>query len=105
MRKHNYDMLATMQLRTTPPPSRESRYQGLRERMADGSEGRRMRQIKLAYRANASMRAQGRVPGAEGRAVIEANRKARAAAKLNAVNGINMGTPSVNVKLPPPPRG
>ena len=70
--------------------------------MRDGTEGRRMRLIMLAKQAHRSMRAQGRVPGAEGRAKIAANRLAR---KLNAVNGICAGTPSANVKLPPPSRG
>ena len=70
--------------------------------MRDGTEGRRMRKIKLARWAHASMRAQGRVPGAEGRAKIAANRLAR---KLNAANGIHAGTLTGNVKLPPPSRG
>jgi hypothetical protein len=59
------------------PDERRVPYAAIRERMTDGSEGRRMRRIKGAYHAHASMRAQGRTPGAEGRAVIEANRQAR----------------------------
>ena len=61
-----------------------------------------MYRIKLAKWAHASMRAQGRVPGAEGRAKIAANRLAR---KLNAANGIFAGTLIRNVKLPPASRG
>jgi len=51
-------------------------YAAIRERMTS-AEGKRMRCIRGAYAAHRSMRAQGRTPGAEGRAVIEANRQAR----------------------------
>lgn len=42
--------------------------------MANGAEGKRMRRVKGARHAHAVMRSQGRVPGAEGRAAIAANR-------------------------------
>ena len=61
--------------------------------------------IRAARSQHRKLRAAGRELGAEGRAVIEANRARRREAKLNAANGINVGTPSANVKLPPPSRG
>ena len=59
------------------PVIKRARYGSIRERMADGSEGARMRRIKGALHAHASMRAQGRTPGDEGRAAIEHNRQIR----------------------------
>jgi hypothetical protein len=41
--------------------------------------GRRMRRIRGAHAANARMRAQGRIPGAEGREQIKRNREAHKA--------------------------
>ena len=59
------------------PEQKRTRYAAIRDRMADGSEGSRMRRIRGARAAHAAMRAQGRVPGDEGRAVIEWKREAR----------------------------
>jgi hypothetical protein len=59
------------------PDENRTRYAAVCERMADGSEGRRMRRTKGARHAHAAMRAQGRTPGDEGRAVIAWNREAR----------------------------
>jgi hypothetical protein len=58
------------------PDQKRTRYAAIRERMADGSEGRRMRRIKGALHAHAVIRAQGRTPGDEGRAAIAWNRLA-----------------------------
>jgi len=59
------------------PDDKRARYASVRERMADGAAGRRMRRIKGALYAHAAIRAQGRIPGAEGRAAIQLNRAAR----------------------------
>jgi hypothetical protein len=58
------------------PVEKRMPYAAIRERMTS-AEGKRMRCIRGASAAHRSMRAEGRVPGAEGRAVIEANRNAR----------------------------
>ena len=58
------------------PDDKRVRYAAVRERMTS-EEGRRMRCIKGALHAHASMRAEGRTPGDEGRAAIAAIRKAR----------------------------
>jgi hypothetical protein len=58
------------------PVQKRARYTAVRERMTS-EEGKRMRCIRGAGAAHAAMRAEGRVPGAEGRAVIQANREAR----------------------------
>ena len=59
------------------PDEKRTRYAAIRERMADGYEGSLMRRIKGARHAHASMRAQGRTPGNEGRAAIASNRATR----------------------------
>jgi hypothetical protein len=59
------------------PDEKRARYDAIKIRMADGSEGSRMRRIKGSRHARAIMRAQGRTPGDEGRAVIAANRAVR----------------------------
>jgi hypothetical protein len=59
------------------PANKRARHLAIPARMVDGSEGRRMRRIKGALHAHDSMRSEGRIPGDEGRAVIEANRAAR----------------------------
>lgn len=59
------------------PVQMRVRYASIRERMADGSEGRRMRRVRGARAAHASMLAQGRTPGDEGRAAIKRNLEAR----------------------------
>lgn len=59
------------------PEQRRTRYASIRDRMADGSEGSRMRRIKGARHAHAVIRAQGRTPGDEGRAAIAWNREAQ----------------------------
>lgn len=59
------------------PDQKRVRYGAIRERMADGSEGARMRRIKGARHAHAAMRADGKTPGDEGRAAIERNRETR----------------------------
>jgi hypothetical protein len=48
------------------PDEKRVPYAAIRERMADGSAGRRMRRIKGARHAHAVIRASGRIPGAEG---------------------------------------
>ena len=58
------------------PEQKRARYAAVRERMTSG-EGKRMRCIRGARAAHASMWNQGRAPGAEGRAAIAANREAR----------------------------
>jgi hypothetical protein len=60
------------------PNKKRGRYDAVRERMIS-EEGKRMHCIRGARAAHQAMRAEGRIPGAEGRAVIEANRKARKA--------------------------
>jgi len=50
-----------------------SRYAAIKERMADGSEGARMRRIKGARHAHRTIRASGRVPGQEARAARKVN--------------------------------
>jgi hypothetical protein len=59
------------------PDQKRVRYTGIQERMADGSEGRRMLRVKGARHTHAKMRAQGRTPGDEGRAAIARNRELR----------------------------
>ena len=59
------------------PDEKRTRYAAIKNRMADGSEGGRMRRIKGARRAHSAMRAQGRTPGDEGRARIAENREAQ----------------------------
>jgi hypothetical protein len=59
------------------PADKRVRHLAIPVRMADGSEGRRMRRTKGALHAHDSMRSEGRTPGDEGRAVIEANREVR----------------------------
>jgi hypothetical protein len=58
------------------PEEKRRRYAAVRERMTS-TEGKRMRCIRGAYAAHRAIRAQGRVPGDEGRATIAANRLAR----------------------------
>jgi hypothetical protein len=58
------------------PDEKRARYESVRERMTP-AEGKRMRCIKGALHAHAVIRAEGRTPGDEGRAAIEANRQAR----------------------------
>jgi len=58
------------------PEQRRVRYAAIRERMTS-QEGKRMRCIRGAKAAHASMRAEGRTPGDEGRAAIKWNRAAR----------------------------
>lgn len=58
------------------PDEKRTRYGAIRDRMADGSEGSRMRRIKGALHAHSVIRASGRAPGDEGRATIAANREA-----------------------------
>jgi hypothetical protein len=53
----------------------------------DSRSGARARRIKGALKAHASMRAQGRTPGDEGRAVIQANRAARKGGWEEGANG------------------
>jgi hypothetical protein len=59
------------------PDGKRTRYAWVKDRMADGSEGSRMRRIKGARHSHAVIRAQGRTPGDEGRDAIAANREAR----------------------------
>jgi hypothetical protein len=59
------------------PVETHVRYATIRKRMADGTEGARMRRAKGARHAHASIRAQGRTPGDEGRAAIARNRETR----------------------------
>ena len=59
------------------PDEKRTRYAAIRNRMADGSEGSRMRRIKGARHAHAAMRDRGRTPGDEGRAAIQWNRETR----------------------------
>jgi hypothetical protein len=67
--------------------TRRVRYGTIRERMADGSEGARMRRIKGARHAHAAIRAQGRIPGEEGRAVAALYRQQQAQRqKVTAIN-------------------
>lgn len=63
------------------PVQKRVRYAAIRQRMADGSEGHRMRRIKGALHAHAAMRAEGRTPGDEGRDAIARNRETRKFAK------------------------
>lgn len=58
------------------PVEKRGRHGAIRDRMADGSEGSRMRRIKGARHAHAAMRSQGRIPGDEGRMRITENRTA-----------------------------
>ena len=55
------------------PDGKRARYAAIRNRMAGGYEGSRMRRIKGARHAHAVMRASGRVPGEEARAARKAN--------------------------------
>ena len=63
------------------PEQRRVRYEAIRERMTS-KEGKRMRCIKGALHAHASMRAEGRTPGDEGREVMAANRPVRTRDRL-----------------------
>jgi hypothetical protein len=58
------------------PDEKRERYAGVRKRMTP-AEGKRMRCIRGARAAHRAMRAQGRVPGDEGREAIRLNREAR----------------------------
>ena len=59
------------------PVETRVRYGTIRKRMADGSEGARVRRVKGARHSHAAMRAQGRTSGDEGRAAIALNRERR----------------------------
>jgi hypothetical protein len=58
------------------PVDKRVRYEAIRARMTS-AEGKRMRCIKGALHAHAAMRAEGRVPGDEGRAAIMLNRETK----------------------------
>jgi len=57
------------------PDEKRTPYAAIRERMADGSEGSRMRRIKGARHAHKTIRASGRVPGQEARAALAVKRE------------------------------
>jgi hypothetical protein len=75
------------------PDEKRDRYESVRERMTS-EEGKRMRCIRGAYAAHRVMRAQGRTPGDEGRAIIASNRQVR---KRDAEEGKSWRCGQVNV--------